>query len=348
MKAKLYIDLKEGKLEVEGSAALAREVYKDFKNQLDTVSKSAGSSSKTSSKTARKTKPQSNATGKQFKVVPELDLKATKSAKKSLKGFLNEYDPKSSEDLTLLVVYYLKRYQNVQKVTSDHIHTCYKEIGRKTPKSLMQILYNQKNKKGFIDIGSKTGVTYQNAGEKHLESIRKKAASASKGSASTKARSASSGGTKKKSAGAKSSASSGRKSASAKTTRKSGTRSQASASRKSASSSSTKKSSSKGGSKSTSKAANKTTARSASKATEKGTSKTATGNPGSGSSSEKNVQKEAGTSTADQTTGQKPGSGQEKSSGTTSSATGSDGRGQGTDSAQKSDSGNRTNKVRNQ
>ncbi len=160
MKAKLIIDLKEGKLEFEGSAALAKQVYKDFKDRLD-----ADQKTQTRRKTrGRKRTAQKKTSSPDYELVSNLDLKG-KGGGKSLKAFLSEYEVPTSEDLTLLLVYYLKRVLQVKKVTVDHIYTCFKELGKKAPKSLTQILYNQKNKRGLIDIKAKTGLNYQKAGE---------------------------------------------------------------------------------------------------------------------------------------------------------------------------------------
>lgn len=110
---------------------------------------------------ATKTKVQNS-----FKVLTDLNLRPR--GKPSLKDFASKYSIKSGEELSLLIVYYLKE-ELKETVTVNHIYTCYKELGNKIPQYFKQTLTNQKNRKNWIDVDDWNDIKYTTPGMNYME-----------------------------------------------------------------------------------------------------------------------------------------------------------------------------------
>lgn len=108
-----------------------------------------------------KTKVSSN-----LKVITDLNLRP--KGKTSLKDFAAKYVTKSGEELSLLIVYYLKE-ELKERVTVNHIYSCYKELGNKIPQYFKQTLTNQKNRKNWIDVDDWNDIKYTTPGMNYME-----------------------------------------------------------------------------------------------------------------------------------------------------------------------------------
>lgn len=166
---KLRIDLTQGTLDVEGTERFVKDIYKEFKERLDgtgTRRKSSGPGKKRGRKKTRKSAGASK---------PQLvkDLNLSPQGKQSLKDFYKSFKKLSRNEKFLVYVVYLKDVLKLEQVTADHIFTCMKEVGDKTPATLKQIISNAKAKTGWFQ--SKSGnITYTDAGKKYYESELKK------------------------------------------------------------------------------------------------------------------------------------------------------------------------------
>ena len=187
MNCKLTINLNTGHLEVEGSEDLVKEIYHDFKVMIEKFpSKKTdngdtkdfdgneeihdeGLGSTTKPKKSKSTKPKSTTSPKvnaEMKFLTDLNLRP--KGKESLKDFAAKYQIKTSEELSLLIVYYLKETLQ-ETVTLAHIFTCLKELGKKIPTHLKQVLTNNKNTKHWIDLSDWNDIKYSVAGMNYME-----------------------------------------------------------------------------------------------------------------------------------------------------------------------------------
>jgi len=101
-----------------------------------------------------------------LKVITDLNLRP--KGKISLKDFAAKYMIKSGEELSLLIIYYLKE-ELKETVTVNHIYSCYKELGNKIPQYFKQTLTNQKNRKNWIDVDDWNDIKYTTPGMNYME-----------------------------------------------------------------------------------------------------------------------------------------------------------------------------------
>lgn len=183
MNSKLLINLHNGTLEVEGSEDLIKEIYSDFKHLLadadsskkqdesgdkkpvDQIIKKQTANKKKSSSTKSHSSPKPKSSGDP-KMLTTLNLRP--KGKMALKDYAAKYSIKTTEELSLLIVYYLIE-ELKEKVSIDHIYTCYKELGKKIPQHLRQTLINQKNNKNYIDINDWDDIKFTIPGMNHME-----------------------------------------------------------------------------------------------------------------------------------------------------------------------------------
>lgn len=101
-----------------------------------------------------------------YKMLTDLNLRP--KGKTSLKDFAAKYVTKSGEELSLLIVYYLKE-ELKETVTVNHIYSCMKDLGTKIPQHFKQTLTNQKNNKNWIDVDDWNDIKYTIPGMNHME-----------------------------------------------------------------------------------------------------------------------------------------------------------------------------------
>ncbi|MBW8323931.1 MAG: hypothetical protein K0M50_04120 [Prolixibacteraceae bacterium] len=101
-----------------------------------------------------------------LKVLTDLNLRP--KDKISLKDFAAKYPFKSGDELSLLIVYYLKE-ELKETVTLNHIYSCMKDLGTKIPQHFKQTLTNQKNNKNWIDVDDWNDIKYTIPGMNHIE-----------------------------------------------------------------------------------------------------------------------------------------------------------------------------------
>lgn len=177
MNTKLKIQHGNSSLEVEGTEDFVKQIYEDFKDQLNVANKtnsqtkSKNSPPKTESPGAKTKKTnngkKSNGKGDDLNLISDLDL--FPDDKISLKDFVSQYNKPTSTEKYLIYVYYLKEILNIEKITVDHIYTCIKHIGDKVPQFLSISLHNLKRNKGWIDTSDISDINYTTPGENHLD-----------------------------------------------------------------------------------------------------------------------------------------------------------------------------------
>lgn len=115
----------------------------------------------------RRPKPAAKRKPPTMSLVKELNLYPKKG--KSLKDFFKEKAPKSQLEQVATCVYYLRRILEIDGVTANHVYTCLKEVGVRTPNDLPQILRNCAKDKGWIDTKDASNIQISNRGENLLE-----------------------------------------------------------------------------------------------------------------------------------------------------------------------------------
>lgn len=187
MNCKLTINLNSGLLDVEGSENFVKKIYYDFKVLIDkypptknentdfiptTIIDDSKELSAISTPKEQIEKPSevSESTDKKRSIsltfLNELDLNPFN--KVSLTEFASLYPVKTSEELSLLIVYYLRSILN-ETVTLNHIFTCLTVLGKNIPKHLKQVLTNNKNAKFWIDVSDWNAINYTPAGFEYMQ-----------------------------------------------------------------------------------------------------------------------------------------------------------------------------------
>lgn len=101
-------------------------------------------------------------------------LNLNPSEKESLKFFIGQHKASNGFQYNLLFVYYLQKIICESNINSNHIYTCYKNVGVKVPNNLYQNLVDTKNKKGWIDTSDMNNITITISGENYVEQDMKK------------------------------------------------------------------------------------------------------------------------------------------------------------------------------
>ena len=115
-------------------------------------------------KPASKSKPRKSPS---YKFVPDLNLRP--QGKESLKEFVSCRTLDDNQELTVAFVYYLQKVIGVEKVTPDHLYTCYKEVAKPSPTNIGQVATNTANRNGWIIASRTEGYTVTVQGENFIE-----------------------------------------------------------------------------------------------------------------------------------------------------------------------------------
>lgn len=85
---------------------------------------------------------------------------------KSLKDYFNEFAPKTNYDRNLIFVYYLQEILSTSNISTDHVYSCYRNLGLKIP-SFPQTLIDTNLHKGWLTTSdtndikvTRTGMNY--------------------------------------------------------------------------------------------------------------------------------------------------------------------------------------------
>ena len=160
MNTKIRIDLAQGIIEAEGNEDFVKIIYNDFKEKISSPKnlKSKNSPNQPittlpkSSPIKQIEHPQKRKTGNSNpKMINDLDLSGS-TCGTSLRDFYDKYKAKSNFEKNLLFLYYLKNIMKEDKISIDHIFTCYRNIsGIKIPGNLEQSIRDTRTKKSWIE-----------------------------------------------------------------------------------------------------------------------------------------------------------------------------------------------------
>lgn len=174
--SKIKIDLSQGIFEVEGNEEFVKEIYSEYKNKLNALQKVQKATRRRISNergdgptNTRAKKPRkAGAAGTAPSLVKDLDLSA-KDGKPRLKDFYNTYKASPNLMKNLIFCYYLHHIKGIQPISTNHVFTCYRAIGVKTPKALEQSLWDTSHLKGWIDTSSLLDIKVTISGMNYIE-----------------------------------------------------------------------------------------------------------------------------------------------------------------------------------
>jgi hypothetical protein len=204
MTTKLKIDVSQGILEVEGSEAFVRAIYRDFKVQFlgeEAVEEGTPPTKRRRSRQSRLVKTASQPTphsqgaaevvekaeptgavieaeptpeaekrspSATYNYLKELELAATDDHP-SLVEFMDSKFPITNEERNLVFIYYLQYLLKQKPITVDHIYTCYRKAKIRAPLDLEHSLDVTAKHRKWIRIAKNGNMTTTPAGKEYLE-----------------------------------------------------------------------------------------------------------------------------------------------------------------------------------
>jgi hypothetical protein len=97
------------------------------------------------------------------------DLNLRPEGEPSFRDFYAQKKPSTQEQAVTVSVYYLKRILELDKVTPEHVFTCFKDVGRKTPRHMPQTIWDTAKRKGWVDTSERGNIKITNHGENLVE-----------------------------------------------------------------------------------------------------------------------------------------------------------------------------------
>ena len=180
--AKLLIEIGTVKLELEGTEEFLREMYGEFKHQINTASPHQflaqdAASPNTESickeqpalrrKRTASTPKTTKATQTKSSQEPSVDSSLPIS---ELKEYFDNRRPKNNPECIIVFAAYLRDKHNISPCTIDQLYTCFwslrKEI--KIPRRFRQAVIDTKNKKKWVEWVDENSIQITNIGENAL------------------------------------------------------------------------------------------------------------------------------------------------------------------------------------
>jgi len=100
-------------------------------------------------------------------LVKELNLRP--DGKQSLREFFAEKKPGKQPEMIAVFVYYLAKILDLSEITPHHVFTCFKDVGRRSPKNLPQAIRNTANRKAWVDSADQKDIKITSHGENFVE-----------------------------------------------------------------------------------------------------------------------------------------------------------------------------------
>lgn len=97
------------------------------------------------------------------------DMNLRPEGELSFRDFYAQKKPNTQEQAVTVAVYYLKRVLELEKVTPEHIYTCFKDVGRRTPKNMPQTIRDNAKNKGWVDTSERGNIKITNHGENMVD-----------------------------------------------------------------------------------------------------------------------------------------------------------------------------------
>jgi len=100
-------------------------------------------------------------------VVPGLNL--TPNGQKSFSQFAKDKAPANVSEMIAVAVFYLKHTAAVDKVTTNHIYTCFKDVGWRLPANLPNAVSVAASRHSLLHTGGLTDINLTSRGENLVE-----------------------------------------------------------------------------------------------------------------------------------------------------------------------------------
>ncbi|WOB45509.1 hypothetical protein HNI00_22010 [Thermoleptolyngbya oregonensis NK1-22] len=97
------------------------------------------------------------------------DLNLRPEGELSFRDFYAQKKPNTQEQAVTVAVYYLRRVLELDKITPEHVFTCFKDVGRKTPKNMPQTVRDTAKNKGWVDTSERGNIKITNHGENMVD-----------------------------------------------------------------------------------------------------------------------------------------------------------------------------------
>ncbi len=174
---------------MEGEEIFVRDIYKEFKAELLKGHVNFGPTSAPLSKNklgADNETPKSkneNSTSKKnkgssksdvLKIDKNLDLSGLNNAP-SLKDFVGQYQPKMNMERNVVFIEYLNEIMGLEKVSINHVWTCYSDLGLRLPVNMRQSLYDTSSLRSWVNVPSIDDLSLSVQGKNWLRDQTKKA-----------------------------------------------------------------------------------------------------------------------------------------------------------------------------
>ena len=102
-----------------------------------------------------------------YSLVKELNLRPTD--KDSLRDFYKEKKPTDQQQMVTVVLYYLHRVLETEKISTNHIYTGLKDVEARVPPDINQILRNTASRRGWVDSGDSDDLKMTVTGDNFVE-----------------------------------------------------------------------------------------------------------------------------------------------------------------------------------
>lgn len=100
-------------------------------------------------------------------IVKDLNLRS--EGNPWFREFYDQKKTSTQEQAVTVAVYYLKRILELDKITPEHVFTCFKDVERKTPKNMPQTIRDTAKRKGWVDTSERGNIKITNHGENLVE-----------------------------------------------------------------------------------------------------------------------------------------------------------------------------------
>ena len=97
------------------------------------------------------------------------DLNLTPSNDISLKDFAEQKKPSNQSQKCLISVYYLQNKLSIDSISTNHVYTCFKNLGWRIPANLNNALQFTASTEGWLDTSSMVKISVTTIGENFVE-----------------------------------------------------------------------------------------------------------------------------------------------------------------------------------
>jgi len=102
-----------------------------------------------------------------LQLVPDLDFRPT--GELSLKEFFQQKNPGNDLETVVAIIYYMRNFMDLDKISPSHVMTAFKEIGKPIPVDLRQTIRNVKKSKMWLNFSDIEDIRVTTQGSNFVE-----------------------------------------------------------------------------------------------------------------------------------------------------------------------------------